>query len=622
MKPLVALLFLISTSLLAGWTTGGPTGGAVNTVVVAPSNPAIVWAGNTAGVFRSTDAGATWANVSGPVVDVDVLVVHPTDPNKAWVVTGSFPASRLYRTSDGGATWIDSTDGLPTMRPVALLIDPRDPDTLFVASRCDPRAFDVVGPRALAFSRGPGAGVYKSTDGGVTWHAALNDPDPFQPCINELALDPFSPWRLFASGGFAEDGQIESYDLGQTWEPAGGPRPSRAVVFDARFPFTHYGISGGQFFVSQDGGFTWSVVATHLLTPDITPTALSMDPQRSRIFLGTTTGVFRSGNGGTVWAPTTLQGVEVHALDFGQTLFAATASGLFELVDRGVGAARPIDLHDASANVVSIAVDPTDPNVVYAGTRDRVFRSGDAGKSWEHLPNDDSVRKADAMSVDAAGTLYATSLVTPSTFRRKRGETSWTVIGGVWGSDIAADPKNAGTLFVAGAAALLRSRDSGATWQIVHAGGGGPLAIDPSDPRWVYDGLARSSDGGDTWTVPSSTSLPTYALAIAPSNGSVLYRITQDLGLPRLERSDDRAATWRRLPLASIYPQGRRRRSAQCGLGVDCRGCVPLSLHRRRHDVAESRSAVPRRQWRDAAALRRDRAFARGLSRARGVGAD
>src|ERR1051326_8150053 len=115
MKPLVALLFLISTSLLAGWT-----GGAVNPVVVAPSNPAIVWAGNTAGVFRSTDAGATWANVSGPVVDVDVLVVHPTDPNKAWVVTGSFPGSRPYRTNDGGATWIDSTDGLPTMRPVAL----------------------------------------------------------------------------------------------------------------------------------------------------------------------------------------------------------------------------------------------------------------------------------------------------------------------------------------------------------------------------------------------------------------------------------------------------------------------------------------------------------------------
>jgi hypothetical protein len=80
----VAVLIL---SLLAGWSSSGPTGGPVNAVVVAPSDPAIVWAGNAAGVFRSTD---------------------------------------------GGATWIDSTDGLGAIRPTALLIDPHNPDTLYI----------------------------------------------------------------------------------------------------------------------------------------------------------------------------------------------------------------------------------------------------------------------------------------------------------------------------------------------------------------------------------------------------------------------------------------------------------------------------------------------------------
>src|SRR6266516_5786859 len=130
--PAAALIL----SLLAGWSSSGPTGGAVNAVIVAPSDPAVIWAGNSAGVFRSTDGGATWTNVSGPVVEADYLAVHPNDANKAWVLTGSFPVTHVYRTSDGGATWIDSTDGLSAVRPTELLIDSRNPDTLYIGSGC------------------------------------------------------------------------------------------------------------------------------------------------------------------------------------------------------------------------------------------------------------------------------------------------------------------------------------------------------------------------------------------------------------------------------------------------------------------------------------------------------
>jgi len=545
---------MIPLLLFLAWTSSGPTGGVVRAVAVVPSNAAVVWAANSAGVFRSTDGGTTWADVSGPVVDVDFFVVHPGDANKAWALTGDFSLTHVYRTADGGATWLDSTDGLGELRPTAFLIDPRNPDTLYIGSTCE-QLFG--GPPAAPQSVG-GPGVFKSTDGGATWQASFGGGNPYANCAEEMAIDPFSPWRLFFAGQFHESGITESYDGGKAWERADGPRPTRAVVFDARYPFTHYGISSRidpAVFVSQDGGFTWKLVGA---PPPSTPLSLSMDPERSRIFLGASNGVWRSGNRGTVWAPTSLQTPTVLALDFGgvpASLFAATFDGLYRLTNRGLGDARLIDLHDRSSNVVGIAVDPSDSNVVYAGVqlpfngnitqpRSRVFRSTNGGASWERLPGDTDAAKADHLTVGAGGTLYAGAGVGPL---YRRSDTAWTIVHGGNVFDVAADPKAAGTLFLSTSSNVLRSRDGGATWSSVLSVFG-HIAIDPSDPRWIYVGnqseFFRSSDGGDSWTTLAASG--TDAIVVAPSNGAVLYRISQGL-----QRSDDRAATWRTLPLAA-----------------------------------------------------------------------
>src|SRR6185503_8032433 len=104
---------------------------------------------------------------------------------------------------------------------------------------------------------------------------------------------------------------------------------------------------------------------------------------------------------------------------------------------------------------------------------------------------------------------------------------------------------------------VLRSRDGGDTWQGTGVSGS-VLAIDPSDPRWVYaageNHLYRSSDGGNTWVdiQPPGFGNGTRGLVVAPSKGTVLYRIGANGGRPRPERSDDRGDTWR----AATLPNG------------------------------------------------------------------
>ena len=575
-RTLPLLLALIATPMFAAWRTGGPTGGAVVAVAVAPSDAAVIWAGNAAGVFRSTDGGATWANAGGNIVDVKYLAVHPGDARKAWVLTGGpggLQAGKLYRTADGGASWTDVTAGLPPIDPAALQIDPRNPDILYIGAHCGPIGLSASSIRPQFHEN---AGVFRSTDGGATWTQVSAGLTTFGRCVEELAVDPFSPWRLFLSGPFSDTGN-ESYDSAQTWDPPVGPRPSRGVVFDPRFPFTHYGIAmalGARFLVSQDGGFTWSEAATK---PPAPPTALAIDPERGRLFLGTNEGMYRSGNSGRVWAGTLLPATYVAQLSFGSnSLFAATYDGLMQVANRGLGEARTIDLRDSATYVMSLAVDPNRPELVYAGTRviqasgavaprGRVMRSADAGRSWQRVENDDDLPRGDFLSVDGAGTLFAANFSDGGIWRRGRDETKWTLVRQLpFVLDFVADPKNGGTAFMIDGDGVDRTRDNGATWQHVLETLGGPahLAIDPSDSRWVYAPteyqLWRSADGGDTWTViepfdPGKSG--TRLLVVAPSDGRVLYRIAANGGRPSTERSDDRGATWTRIPLPNNdYP--------------------------------------------------------------------
>ena len=214
----------------------GPVGNRVISVAGIPGNPNIYYVGAASGgIFKTTDGGTEWQPIfdSQEVSSVGSLAVAPSDPNTVWAGTGeTFIRSHIsvgngiYRSTDAGKTWTHS--GLEkTGRIGRIVIDPRNSDivlacalghaygpqpergifrtadggktwqhVLFVDQNtgCSDIAMDANNPRILyagmwqlelhtwaRYSGGPGSGLYKSTDGGLTWthltgHGLPNSP--------------------------------------------------------------------------------------------------------------------------------------------------------------------------------------------------------------------------------------------------------------------------------------------------------------------------------------------------------------------------------------------------------------------------------------------------------------
>ena len=156
----------------------------IGDVQVAQSDPNIVWVGTGEanprnsvswgdGVYKSTDGGKTWKNMGlKQAFQIGRIAIHPQDPNIVYVgalgrLWGPNEDRGLYKTTDGGETWnkvlyIDDKTGV-----IDVQMNPKDPDTLIVATYERERdGFDGNDP---AKKFGPGSGVYLTKDGGATF---------------------------------------------------------------------------------------------------------------------------------------------------------------------------------------------------------------------------------------------------------------------------------------------------------------------------------------------------------------------------------------------------------------------------------------------------------------------
>lgn len=270
-----------SDAALAGlrWRLVGPfRGGRVGAVAGDPTKPLVFYMGAAnGGVWKTTNAGQSWKNLTDSVstiAGVGALAIAPSDPNVIYVGTGERDlredlthGNGVWRSTDAGATWKQL--GLLDSRQIgAIRVDPRDPDRVFVA--------------AMGHAFGPNSerGVFRSTNGGTTWSRVLflDDStgaidlamDPSNPRILYAAMWKFQrfPWGMNQGGG--KTGIYKSTDGGDSWtaltDNAGLPtRPLGRIglaVSPARpsriWASVEAPDSSGGIFRSDDAGATWT----------------------------------------------------------------------------------------------------------------------------------------------------------------------------------------------------------------------------------------------------------------------------------------------------------------------------------------------------------------------------
>jgi len=443
------------------------------------------------GILKSTDGGQTWAPANKGLENLYVtsLFMNPSNPDILLAGTGNNVYSRgagAYLTTDGGASW---TRTLPS--------EPYNIEAV---------EFSTSNP-AIAYA-GNDLAIYRSEDGGHSWNrvSGAGNWGPPGVCAGfpiDFQVDPRNPDRLFANeyGG----GNFLSIDGGQTWTDVSHGYTGammRGLAVDPSAPGHIYAVARSGIFVSHDGGTSWQGLSFEPLR-GLDWTVVAVDPGNPQHILGETgwVGLGSSMDGGLSWtlvlkelSDKTAFRTIVFSPSDPRTVYAGIG-GYFNvgLWDSSVAGKGVYVSHDggaswspgnsglaADANVSSLAVDPADAQLVYAGTTNHgILRSTDGGQTWAQMGGGLPTSKAVLSIVNAPDdpNLLLAGLERGAVYRTTDGGSSWHQAAAGLSpeatvTDIVFDPHESGRIAYLSdlSSGVYRSIDGGLTWSVLNQG--------------------------------------------------------------------------------------------------------------------------------------------------------
>lgn len=331
-----------------------------------PTQPNTIYAGTTEGLYKSTDAGATWTKMTPSDVIVNDIYVDPNDPKHVLLATNR---GGVLRSEDSGMTFVSSNTGFTLRQVVAYAADQHNPAQLYIG---------VVNDKETG-------GVFASDDGGVRWQQmsiGLAGRDVFS-----LTMTPSDTLLAGTSHGIfrLSDG---------AWMSAAYAVPAQKSAAARRRPTTRKGAR-----VHTTAARTTrkaQPVASQQLSEAL---VYALTSGSAGVYAGTSAGVWHSTDGGQSWAQLQVpQLTETRYLALhGQTLVAASLTGL--ALSQNAGASWTSVMPPPTLTQIgALAIDGS--GNLWIGGPEGVFYSTDRGASWKTV-HDLFVRGVDGIFYDA-----------------------------------------------------------------------------------------------------------------------------------------------------------------------------------------------------------------------------
>jgi photosystem II stability/assembly factor-like uncharacterized protein len=574
-----------------GFREIGPaiSGGRVPAVAGAPNNPDLYYAGSAAGgVFRTRDGGITWKALfqHESVASIGALAVDPENSEILWAGTGesnvrnqvSF-GNGIYKSTDGGDHWKHM--GLDNSFQISrIFIDPHHPDTVVVAVMGNPWADNAE------------RGVFRTTDGGMTWKKVLY----LGPSVGiaDLAVTAKNPQVLYAaayryrrtpwsySDGGPEDAIYKSTDQGQTWKRLSGhglpssPVGRIGLAVAPSSPETVYATIGsneGVLWRSDDGGEHWQMVSDDQEV-NVRPfyfSSLAVDPRNPEHIFALSNELMESKDGGHHFSRIARH---IHGDHHAIWIDPDGTGRMIEGNDGGIALSRDNGEHWAFLHNVAIAqfyhvsADDRLPYMVCGGLQDNSAwcgpsrskdRSGILDRDWFDLNGGDGMYAIEA--ADNPNLIYnSTQNQALMVFDRVAEQVHdiepypRDVVGGgvadekyrfAWNAGFAVSPQDPKTIY-AGGNVLFKSEDRGRTWK----------PISPDLTR--NDKSKQQSSGGLVIKDNSGAEIYDAIIRITPSSkdAKVLWVGTDD---GQVQYTRDGGASWTDVTphIPGLQPWGR-----------------------------------------------------------------
>ncbi|MBY0507686.1 MAG: hypothetical protein K2X03_27480 [Bryobacteraceae bacterium] len=356
---------------------GHPEMNGIVSLALDPRQPGTLYAGTTHLPWKTADGGATWTSIhDGMIDDSDVfsILVDATRPGRVY----SSACSGIYASKNDGAVWLKA-EGIPAdnRRTHVIAQDREYPNLLYA---------------------GTTAGLWKSADSGATWKKLLGA------TVNSLAVDPRDGRVMYLAtdGG----GVLKTMDAGRSWLGRNSGLVNRRVTSitasgTSLYATTMYEGEYGGVFISKSGGRVWTLLADakRLHGENI----LKLRARGAELIATTFNGRLVSQDAGKTWAYKPVRTPEPPPGKVrGQTPFevarsaltpavrlAATLGGLERSTDSGKSWNR-VTKGLPAGFVRAVAFHPRNAGECYAVQYSRLYRSTDAGQTWEFLPGGDS----------------------------------------------------------------------------------------------------------------------------------------------------------------------------------------------------------------------------------------